>query len=137
MGDSLSHQEQVRRKELSDQARATIVRAIPVEDVDESCIMLNYDGFYMQIAFSPLHPLMVIHLARGLEQPSTQKDKLLTNDMNLKSVLGSHALNDAVGCYSYRATHWLDTELTSARFTEILGRCLEEASRAYDQLVSK
>jgi len=135
MDDRLSRQEQKRRKELSDQARATIVRALPVEDADDSCVMLGYDGFYLQIAFSPLHPLMVFYLARGLDRPSTQKDRRLINDLNLKSVLGSHALNDEVGCYSYRVAHWLDTELTKTRFLEILGRCTEEAARGYGQIM--
>lgn len=135
MDDCLSRQEQVRRKQLSDQARATIVRALPVEDADESCVMTGFNGFYLQIAFSQLHPLMVFYLARGLDRPSTQKDKRLINELNLKSVLGSHALNDEVGCYSYRAAHWLDTELTKTRFLEILGRCAEEAMRGYGHLM--
>lgn len=136
MDDRLSRQEQERRKNLSDQARATIVRTLPIEDADEECIMLGYNRFYLQIAFSPLHPLMVFYLARGLDRPSTQKDRRLINDLNLKCVLGSHALNDEVGCYSYRATHWLDTELSESRFMEILGRCTEEATRGYGQLMA-
>jgi len=134
MDDHLSRQEQKRRKELSDQARATIVRTLPVEDADGSCVMAGYGGFYLQIAFSPLHPLMVFYLARGLDRPGTRKDRRLINDLNLKSVLGSHAINDEVGCYSYRVAHWLDTELTQTRFLEMLKRCAEEAKRAYNQL---
>jgi len=49
-------------------------------------------------------------------------------------VLGSHAINEDVGCYSYRATHWLDTELTPERFFEILSRCVDEADRGYFNL---
>lgn len=134
MDDHLSRQEQKRRKQLSDQARATIVRTLPVEDADDSCVMAGFNGFYLQIAFSQLHPLMVFYLARGLDRPSTQKDKRLINNLNLKSVLGSHALNDEVGCYSYRTAHWLDCELTAERFLEMLERCTEEAKRAYNQL---
>lgn len=134
MDDCLSHQKQKYRKQLSEQARATIVHALPVEDADDSCVMMGYDGFFLQIAFSQLHPLMVFYLARGLNRPSTQKDRRLINDLNLKSVLGSHALNDEVGCYSYRTAHWLDCELTAERFLEILERCTEEAERAYNQL---
>lgn len=134
MDDCLSQQEQKRRRQLSDQARATIVRALPAEDADDSCVMMGYDGFYLQIAFSPLHPLMVFYLARGLDRPSSQKDRKMVNELNLKSVLGSHALNDEVGCYSYRAAHWLDSELTAERFLEMLERCTEEAKRAYSQL---
>lgn len=135
MDDCLSRQEQKRRKELCDQARATVVRSLPVEDTDDASVTLGYDGFYLRIAFSPLHPMMVFYLARGLSRTSTQKDKQLINDMNLRSVLGSHALNDEVGCYSYCAAHWLDTEISEGRFLEILGRCAEEATRGYDQLI--
>ena len=136
MDDRLSRQEQNRRKELSDQARAIIVSTLPIEDEDESSLMLGYDGFYLQVAFSSLHPLMVFYLARGLDRPSTHKDKQLINELNLKSVLGSHALNDEVGCYSYRSAHWLDTELSRERFLEMLGRCTEEALRAYGRFCS-
>ena len=55
-------------------------------------------------------------------------------ELNLHSVLGSHAINEDVGCYSYRATHWLDTELTPERFFEILSRCVDEADRGYFNL---
>lgn len=136
MDDHLSHHEQERRRNLSDQVRATVVRTLPVEDADDASVMLGYNGFYLQIAFSPLHPLMVFYLARGMERTSTQKDRRLVNDLNLKCVLGSHALNDEVGCYSYRATHWLESELSEPRFLEILGRCAEEAMRGYGQLMA-
>lgn len=136
MDDRLSRQEQARRKKLSDQARATIVRTLTVEDEDEYSLMLGYDGFYLQVAFSSFHPLMVFYLARGLDRPSTQNDKKIINELNLKSVLGSHALNDEVGCYSYRSAHWLDAELSEDRFLEILGRCTEEAMRAYSRFKS-
>ncbi len=72
-----------------------------------------------------LHPLMVVCLAKALTQPGTAKQCRIANDLNLRSVLGSHAINDEVGCYSYRATHWLDTELDAKRFYEILDRCVD------------
>ena len=58
----------------------------------------------------------------------------MTNELNLRSILGSHAINDEVGCYSYRATHWLDTEMNPQRFYEILDRCVDEADRGFDKL---
>ncbi|MCL2298915.1 MAG: hypothetical protein FWC27_02060 [Firmicutes bacterium] len=97
--------------------------------------MLHHEGFYLQISFSELHPLMVLHLARGLEKPGTPKRKARLNDLNLKSVLGSHAINEEVGCFTYRAAHWLEAEITLSRFHEILGRCTEEAQRGYALLV--
>ncbi len=135
--DDLSRQEQERRKQLSDRARAMIVRALPVEDADDTCVTLAYDGFYLQIAFSEYHPLVVFYLARGLNRASTPKDRKLINELNLKGVLGSHAVNDEVGCYSYKAAHWLESELTQERFYEILGRCAAEAGRGYHILTHR
>jgi len=130
----LTLQEQERRKSLSAHARNLAMQVLPVEDSNESSLMLEYRGYFLQISFSQLHPLMVFYLARGQDRPSTQKDRRLVNDLNLKSVLGSHAINDEMGCYSYRVAHWLDTELTQTRFLEMLERCAEEAKRAYNQL---
>jgi hypothetical protein len=131
MDDCLSRQEQERRKQLSNRARAMIVRALPVDDADDTCVTLAYDGFYLQIAFSEYHPLLVLYLARGLNRAGTPKDRLLINELNLKGVLGSHALGDEAGCYSYKAAHWLDAELTQARYLEILRRCAGEATRGF------
>ena len=60
----------------------------------------------------------------------------MVNELNLKSVLGSHAINESVGCYSYRATQWLDTEISPQRYFEMLNRCVDEADRAYQVLAS-
>ena len=69
-----------------------------------------------------------------LEQPDSTKKRQMVNQLNLNSVLGSHAINQEVGCYSYRSTHWLDTELTAERFFEMLDRCADEADRGYIRL---
>jgi len=126
--------ERARRRELASQTRTMITRTLPVEDADESSITLGYNDFYLQIAFTELHPLMVVYLARALNRSGTRKDAQLANDLNLKSVLGSHAVNAEAGCYSFRAAHWLDAELTKERFLEILERDAEEAGRAYHKL---
>ena len=57
-----------------------------------------------------------------------------SNEMNLRSVLGSHSVNENFSCYNYRATHWLDAQMTKTRFFEILDRCVDEAVRGYYQL---
>ena len=137
MENSINTKERARRRELAHQARALIAQTLPIEDADESSVMLGYGGFYLQIAFSELHPLMAIYLARALARQSTAKDVRLINELNLKGVLGSHALNPEAGCYSYRAVHWLDTELTKARFLEMLERDAGEAGRAYARLVHR
>lgn len=111
-----------------------ILEQMPVDDQDETSLMLGYKGYYLQISFSVLHPLMVICLARSIQSVGSAKKKKMVNELNLRSVLGSHAINDAVGCYSYRATQWLDTELQPSRFFEILDRCIDEAERGFLRL---
>ena len=111
-----------------------ILEQMPVDDQDETSLMLGYKGYYLQISFSVLHPLMVICLARSIQSVGSAKKKKMVNELNLRSVLGSHAINDAVGCYSYRATQWLDTDLTPERYFEILDRIVDEADRAYQKL---
>jgi len=135
MKNTINTKERVRRRELASQARNLVTQTLPVEDADENSLILGYNGFYLQIAFSELHPLMVFYLARALNRPGTRKDTQIVNELNLKSVLGSHAVNTEAGCYSYRAVHWLDTALTKPRFLEILERSAGEAGQAYQQLI--
>lgn len=130
----LSQTEQQRRREIAAHTRQMIVTQLPIESQDETSIMTDYRDYYLQISFSELHPLMVFCLAKALTCPSTRKQCEIANDLNLRSVLGSHAINDEVGCYSYRATHWLDTELEASRFYEILDRCVDEANRGFFKL---
>lgn len=130
----LSATEQQRRKNIVAKTRAMIHTKLRVEDEDETSIMTSYHGYYLQISFSDLHPLMVFCLAKALQHPSSARQRQMTNDLNLHSILGSHAINDDVGCYSYRATQWLDTELDAIRFFEILDRCVDEANRGYQKL---
>ena len=111
-----------------------IISQFHIDGQDEASIMTGYRDYYLQISFSELHPLMVFCLAKALTHPSTHKQCEIANDLNLRSVLGSHAVNDEVGCYSYRATHWLDTELDATRFYEILDRCVDEADRGFYKL---
>ncbi len=130
----LNPDEQVRRKQIAEKARQMIMSQFRIDGQDETSLMTAYRDYYLQISFSEMHPLMVFCLAKGMKNPSTQTQKQLTNELNLKSILGSHAINDEVGCYSYRATHWLDTEIDAPRFFEILNRCVDEADRGYYKL---
>ncbi len=123
-----------RRKRLAEQARRIILQALPVEDEDESSLMLICDVFYLQISFSDLHPLLVMYFVRGIDRKITLKDKDLMNRLNQESILGGHTLSTELGCYSYRAAHWLDTGLTEARFLEILSRSLAEAQKGYGMI---
>lgn len=131
----LTQNELVRRKKLSDNTRKLVCSLLDVVAEDESSIMTIYRDFYLQISFSELHPLMVFCLAKQLD------GKLITagarsNDMNQRSILGSHSVNEEFGCYNYRATHWLETEMNQKRFFEILDRCVDEAIRGYRQFAS-
>jgi len=135
--EQISSQEQARRKAIAIHARRLLLNNLVVQDADETSLLLHHEDFFLHISFSFLHPLMVIHLARGLgEKVGTTKQKALLNELNLKSVLGSHAINGQMGCYTYRAAQWLETEITLPRFNEILGRCTEEAQRGFATLTA-
>ena len=108
---NLTQTEQMRRKEIADHTRAMVVEQLQIDAEDETSIMCGYRDYYLQISFSELHPLMVFCLAKAITKPNSAKQQKIANELNLRSILGSHAINDEVGCYSYRATHWLDTEL--------------------------
>lgn len=131
----LTQNELVRRKKLSDNTRKLVCSLLDVVAEDESSVMTIYRDFYLQISFSELHPLMVFCLAKQLDgKLSTAGAR--SNDMNQRSILGSHSVNEEFGCYNYRATHWLETEMNQKRFFEILDRCVDEAIRGYRQFVS-
>jgi len=132
--NDLSKQEQQHRKSLSDQTHRMIRTVMTPQDSDETTSSFEYNGFYLQIAFSEVHPLMVFYLAKGIDNPSASKKRSMLNELNLHSVLGSHAINTEVSCYSFRSAHWIDCEITEPRFFEILERCTEEATRSYSQL---
>lgn len=132
----LSQAEQKKRKEIAEYTRKMILSELEIESQDEISLMAGYRGYYLQISFSELHPLLVFCLAKALEKPSTARQRQMTNELNLHSILGSHAINDEVGCYSYRATQWLDAELDAPRFFEILDRCVDEADRGYVKLTA-
>ena len=131
----LTRKEMLRRKELTDNTRKMICGAMRVVAEDDTSIMTTYRDFYLQISFSELHPLMVFCMAKPLTGQMTAFQKE-SNEMNLRSVLGSHSVNEEFSCYNYRATHWLDTEMNQTRFFEILDRCVDEAVRGYHQLAS-
>ena len=133
---NLTQTEQMRRKEIADHTRTMVVNLLQVDAEDETSIMCGYRDYYLQISFSELHPLMVFCLAKAITKPNTAKQQKIANELNLRSILGSHAINEEVGCYSHRATHWLDTELDAERFFEILNRCVDEANRGFLKLAS-
>ena len=46
---NLSKAEQVRRKEIVEHTRYMILEQMPVDDQDETSLMLGYKGYYLQI----------------------------------------------------------------------------------------
>ena len=130
----LSAAEQQHRRETAVRTRKMVLTQLTAVEDDDTSLMTDYHGYYLQISFSELHPLMVFCLAKALAKPSTAKQRHMTNELNLRSILGSHAINDEVGCYSYRATHWLDTEMEPQRFFDILDRYVDEADRGFGKL---
>lgn len=136
MSNFISDREKQRRKLVADGTRKMIMDNLSIENADEDSLTMTFSGLYLQITFAPLHPLMVIHLARSLEKSDSPKRNQTINELNLKSVFGSHSINDQVGCYFFRCTQWLDSVMSSRRFFELLERCTEEAVRGYSNLDS-
>ena len=131
----LSRTEIEHRRMLTEKMRNMVIRALGIREADNDCILTSYREFFLQISFSEVHPLMVFCLARPLENyDMTSIDAC--NDMNMNSVLGSHVINEGASVYHYRATHWLECELTKERFFEILNRCTDEAVKGYFHLVT-
>ena len=77
----LTRAEQVRRTDLAQKARRMILSHMKVEAEDETSLTLDHRGYYMQISFSPLHPLLVVCLAKAIRNPDgarKQQDTELT-----------------------------------------------------------
>ena len=130
----LSMEEQFRRADLAARARRLFCDCFAITSADETSITINYFGFYVQLSFSGIHPLVMFCFPATLRQTGTHAQLKALNKLNLQSVLGTHTVNLEAGCYAYRAVHWLDTELTRERLFELLGRFAGEAQRGYDRL---
>ena len=72
---TLNAAEQQRRKGIAEQARKMIVEHIPVEDQDETSLTTIHRDYFMQISFSPLHPLLLICLARSIPHTGMSRKK--------------------------------------------------------------
>ena len=130
---TLGREEILRRKKLSESTRKMICGTLEIQEQDENSIKTTCKDFDLRIIFSELHPLMLFCLEKPLEEIDGSISSK-TNFANLTSVLGSHCVNEHLGCYQYRSTHWIDTEMTQTRFLEILERCVLEASRGYEKV---
>lgn len=115
----LSQSERQRRHQIAEHTRKMILSQLPVEDQDETSLMADYRDYYLQISFSDLHPLMVLCLAKAAQETQYAETAPADNELNLRSILGSHAINDEVGCYSYgQPSGWIRswTHPDSSRF---------------------
>lgn len=123
-------EEILQRKDRACQARKLIMECMKIEAIEDGAMMTRFQNFFLQISISELHPLIVFCFARSMTD--TYEDSLVVlNELNLKSVYGSHAINEQANCYIYRATYWLDAELDRQRFLEILERFSEEAQKGF------
>ena len=112
----LTNEEKNRRKNVSAHTRKMVMSQLRIDDQDETSLMTDYRDYYLQISFSELHPLMVFCVAKGMKTPSTAKQRKLVNELNLKSILGSHAINDEVA----EKVAPVFAELTGNGYLEIL-----------------
>ena len=79
---------------------------------------------------------MVICLGKEIKTPSGNEIRRKLNELNVRSVLGSHSIHEHMGCYLYRSVVWLENELTSKHLFEVLDGCVEEACQGL-QLIEK
>ena len=131
----LSREESLRRKKLTANTRKMICGVLDIKAENKNSIATTHEGFFLQITFSDLHPLMAFCLEKPLVEVNESVASKL-NLANLASVLGKHCVYERDGRYQYHAIHWLDTEISSTRFLEILNRFVIEASRGYKKIAS-
>lgn len=122
--------ELLQRRDLAHNARNLVMECMKIEEIEDNALMTCFRDFFLQISFSELHPLIVFCFARQMIG-SAQEETTYLNEMNLKSIYGSHAVNEQANCYIYRATYWLDGNLDKLRLFEILDRFSEEAQRGF------
>ena len=131
----LSREELLRRKKLTVTTRKMICKLLEIKAQNKTSIATTYEGFFLQITFSEIHPLIAFCLEKPLEETKASIASK-SNLANLTSVLGKHCVFERDGRYQYRAIHWLDTEINQTRFLEILNRYVVEASRGYEKIAS-
>lgn len=111
-----------------------IAALIHVEEEEDGSLTGFYMDFFLQVSFSPLHPLMILSLSKPFYLPLNINLYRALNRVNLHCVLGSHTVSDEVGCYSFRLTHWILSSLTEQQFQQMLERSLSEAQKGFSAL---
>jgi len=130
----LSPAQTERRRFLATRAWELLHLCLVVDARNETSVMALYRGHYLHIGFDMDRGIMTIHLVKTLQYPNNDIKRKLLNHLNTDSVLGSHAIQDEMGCYIYRSVFWLENELTSQRLLEVLDCCIEEADQGIELL---
>lgn len=120
----------LQRRERICQARNLVMECMKIEAMEDGAMMTRFQNFFLQISFSELHPLMIFCFARPLGRNVEEECNCL-NNLNLKSIYGSHAIDVQTNCYIYRATYWMDADPNRNRLHEILERLSEEAHKGF------
>ena len=71
----LSAAKQQHRRETAVRTRKMVLTQLTAAEEDGASLMTDYHGYFLQISFSELHPLMVFCLAKALAKPSTAKQR--------------------------------------------------------------
>lgn len=132
----LTQDERKHRADIIEDTRRMLLTHFPVEDEDSTSFVLPYEGFHLQVAFSALHPLVMLHFVCVCSRQLLKRDFERINRLNAKAVLGGHFLDDTLNCYVFRLTQWLDAKPEPERFCELLLRGYQEATRGFAELFS-
>ena len=125
--------ERERYMDIIEKTREMILKGFQVEGADDVSLILLHKGFYLQVLFSSVHPLIIIYLAKSLDDRKFTDFEAI-NTANTDSFMGSHSVNLDAGCYTFRSSHWLDAPMSTEKFSDILARCSDEALNAYNRI---
>ena len=92
----LSREESLRRKKLTANTRKMICGVLDIKAENKNSIATTHEGFFLQITFSDLHPLMAFCLEKPLVEVNESVASKL-NLANLASVLGKHCVYERDG----------------------------------------
>ena len=132
---NLSDSDILRHHQLIEKARRVITGLLDLDLEEDGSLTGFYTGFFLVISFSELHPLMVVTLSKPYALRVDVNTYRALNRTNISSILGSHSLNNDVGCYSFRATQWLWSAMTDGDFRLFLSRCQSAAEKGYTALL--
>ena len=122
------------RHKRVESARRLVVEKLGLDRETGGTYSGFYKDFFLVVDFSELHPLMVLTFSRPYPLHVNVHTYRRLNRTNQSSILGSHIMNNDVGCYSFRATQWLLSSLTEEDLYRILERCHADAQKGFAAL---